>query len=293
MKEAYNNNYSVLPFYKDTRATQYPNLSYSYGSKFPLYMGKKSVLPFQIYETEGDKPKYDSRMGDYTDLTFYLYNEGGFVKTIGFRDSNIRVKSGTNGDYWIIANDLNEIIGELPIGQYYIRCVDKKNDFTYYSEWVTIVNDVTPYLKIEWRNLENFETDSATIIYENGWKNTLFLPTELGKPEYQFEEEGENRDGHFFPTKQVSYKTYKASFEAPEFLLDAMRLIRLADIVKVTTQDGNEIYADTFLVTPNWQEQGDLAIVSMEVTTDTAAKKCGKAVTTMTPITLNLIEDEE
>ena len=52
-----------------------------------------------------------------------------------------------------------------------------------------------------------------------------------------------------------------------------MRLIRLSDYVKITDRWGHVYRADTFLMTPQWQTQGDLASVEVEFTANTIAKK--------------------
>ena len=95
-------------------------------------------------------------------------------------------------------------------------------------------------------------------------------------PDYEFEEEGEERDGYFFPEKQISEKTYKFSFLAPEYLCDVMRLIRLSDIVQVTDKYGHLYNVDSFLIEPKWQQQGNLANVECEFQTDTVVKKIGR-----------------
>ena len=107
----------------------------------------------------------------------------------------------------------------------------------------------------------------------------MYLCTELGKPEYQFEEEGENRDGYFFPEKQISEKTYRAMCLAPEYLCDVMRFIRMADYVVITDKYGRSYDCDTFLITPKWQTQGDLASVEIEFETATVVKKIGRGYT--------------
>jgi hypothetical protein len=126
--------------------------------------------------------------------------------------------------------------------------------------------------------MQDFYSDAGIICYTQGqFKNVLYLACELGKPDYQFEEEGETRDGYFFAEKQLSEKTYKFFFMACEYLLDAMRLIRMADAVKITDKYGRVYNCDTFLITPKWEEQGDIASVTAEFETATIAKKIGKS----------------
>jgi hypothetical protein len=164
---------------------------------------------------------------------------------------------------------------DTPDGIYYARMTDGVN--VWYSEMFTIVGDLSGYLKIEWYDVENFVFDAGQIVYQNPkFHNVLYLCTELGKPEYPFEEEGETRDGYFFPEKQISEKTYRCMALAPEYLCDVMRFIRMSDKVFVTDKYGRQYDCDTFLITPKWQTQGDLASVEIEFETASVAKKIGR-----------------
>ena len=166
------------------------------------------------------------------------------------------------------------VLDSLANGQYYIWMTD--GVYNWYSEVFTVVNDIQPYLKIEWWDNEDFVMDAGVISYEQpDFHNILYLPSDLAKPQYNFSEEGEDRDGYFFPIKQISEKVYRFSFFAPEYLLDVMRLIRMADYVRVEYH--GQIYdVDTFLITPEWEDNGDIAAVDAEFTTATVAKKIGK-----------------
>jgi hypothetical protein len=164
----------------------------------------------------------------------------------------------------------------MPEGIYYATITDGVE--TWFSDMFTVVNDVSNYLKIEWYDVEDLTFDEGAIVYQSpAFKNVVYLCAEIGKPEYVFEEDGEKRDGYFFPEKQVSEKTYKFTFLAPEYLCDAMRIIRMSDIVKVTAE-GRTYDCDTFLITPKWQTQGDIASVETEFECATVIKKIGKGI---------------
>ena len=161
----------------------------------------------------------------------------------------------------------------LANGQYYAVMTDGTN--TWYSEIFTVINDISPYLKIEWWDVEDFEMDGGVIVYDNPkFKNVLYLKADIAKPEYVFEEEGETRDGYFFPVKQISEKKYRFGFIASEYLLDVMRFIRMADFAQIT-KNGQTWKLDTFLITPEWESNGDVANVTAEFETATVAKKLG------------------
>lgn len=135
-----------------------------------------------------------------------------------------------------------------------------------------------PCMKIEWYDAEDFVFDAGAIAYSDGYKNEMYFDAEIGMPEYEFEEEVAERNGYQFPISQISYKKYKFSILVPEEVCDVMRFIRLSDYVKITTSEGT-YDATSFLMTPTWQEQGYLAEVACEFTTDTVAKKIGKGIT--------------
>ena len=135
-----------------------------------------------------------------------------------------------------------------------------------------------PCMKIEWYDVEDFLFDAGAIAYSDGYKNEMFFDAEIGMPEYEFEDEVAERNGYQFPISQISYKKYKFTILVPEEVCDVMRFIRLSDHIRISTK--NDTYeATSFLMTPTWAEQGYLAEVACEFTTDTVAKKIGKGVT--------------
>ena len=228
------------------------------GTENDFVVTSKYIQPIQSVEL------YDKNGSFVENITQYMQDIG--LQVVGFE------KLG----YDIIVYPAN-----LPMptkmfdGIYYLSLSDGVQ--IWYSEMFTIVQDVKPCLKIEWWDIENFVFDSGQIVYQKpAFKNRLYLNVELGKPDYQFNEEGDNRDGYFFPEKQISEKTYKFTTLAPEYLCDVMRFIRMADYVIVTDKYGRIYNVDTFLITPKWQTQGDLASVEVEFETNTVAKKIGK-----------------
>lgn len=205
-------------------------------------------------------------------------------------DSNVLPKLTTTGLTFKASSALGYKVavypGVLPAftqldnGRYYLRITINYVD--YYSEIFTVVNDIAPYLKIEWWDNEDFVMDAGAIVYKypsgqqlQQFRNVLYLQADIAKPEYVFEEEGENRDGYFFPTKQISEKKYRFSFLASEYLLDVMRFIRMADYAYIE-KNGQRYGLDTFLITPEWEDNGDVASVAAEFETATVAKKIGQ-----------------
>jgi hypothetical protein len=265
---------SVLPFYKDI-ALQNHRRSYAYGDVYPLYTPSGQILPFQFLTPH-----------DATNQVGYAYLkkiDGTMVADIlqPLTDGGLRVTQYASDGYDIISYPSIMPLGiNMLEGQYYIELVSIVG--RYYSEVFTVVGDISPYLKIEWRMREDLISYGWRIQYNSGlyaFRNVVYLATELGKPDYEFEETGESRDGWFFPEKMISEKSYKFQFMAPEYLCDAMRFVRMADEIKVTDKYGRTYLCDQFLMTPKWQEQGNLASVEAEFQTDTVAKAIGRALT--------------
>ena len=262
-----NNNLSVLPWYTSIEQ-QNARKWWVYNRVYPLFTPAMYMLPFQILRTH--------RSGT-TISSFRVYTKTGVLVgnyTQAIRDAGITIKPFTSLGYDVIV-----FVGQTPVftqfanGQYYATISDGTQ--TWYSEIFTVVNDIQPYLKITWWDLDDFTMDAGTIVYTNpAFKNVLYLQSDLAKPEYPFEEEGETRDGYFFPTKQVSEKRYRFNFLASEYLLDVMRFIRMADFAEIEYH-GQRFSLDTFLITPEWEDNGDVAAVEAFFDTATVAKKIG------------------
>ena len=269
-----NNNLSVLPWY-DSIERQNARKWWVYNKVYPLFTPAGFMLPFQIMREHRTNEivsfriykRDNSLVGDFTQVL----KETGLkvVNPIGAREIDVIVYSGLLPAFTKFAN-----------GQYYAVMSDGAQ--TWYSEMFTIVNDISGYLKLEWWDVDDFYMDEGVIIYKSPlFRNKLYLCADIAKPEYIFEEDGETRDGYFFPAKQISEKRYHFTFLASEYLLDVMRFVRMADYAQITKNE--QVYKlDTFLITPEWEDNGDVASVDAEFDTATVAKKIGRGFVTTT-----------
>ncbi len=264
-----NNNLSVLPFY-DSIEQQNARKWWVYGRVYPLFTRAGFLPPFQII-TEHTNLTPNNISG----ATIYDANTDQQVAGI---TSEIRAGitkkefSALGYDVWVFPG-IMPVVASMQNGRYYLLLTWGNWQIVKVSEVFTVVNDIQPYLKIEWWDEGDFVMDAGTIVYENPtFRNVLYLQSDLAKPEYPFEEEGETRDGYFFPTKQISEKRYRFIFLASEYLLDVMRFIRMADHAQIEYH-GQTYSLDTFLITPEWENNGDVAVVQAEFDTATVAKK--------------------
>ena len=217
----------------------------------------------------------------YTEQSNYLLylavineNTGAVVKTIYPADlATYGITREYFGNMMILSYPaIIPILNSMENGRYYIRMY--MDEYDLFSDIFTVVNDIQPYLKLEWWDDQDFVMDAGVIAYDGTFKNVLYLDSDIAKPEYVFEEEGESRDGYFYPVKMISEKRYRFNFLAPEYLLDVLRFVRMSDHVRIT-KNGQEYSVDTFLITPEWEANGDVAVVAAEFETATVAKKIG------------------
>ena len=265
-----NNNTSVIPFV-DELEQQSHRRGYAYGAIYPIYVPQGMFVPFQICR--------NTRVNGISYVRLFKA-DGTQVATITseMNDAGLMIKRYQSYGYDTIifpAIVPMQVMNE--IGQYYISISDGVQ--VWYSDIFTVVDKIDDYLKIDWYCEEDMYYRGGVITYtEPKFINTLYLEAQLGKPEYPFTEESEERDGLLFPVKQYTEKTYKFSCLASEAMCDVMRLIRMADYIRVTDGYGNEYQADQFLFTPTWQTQGDLAGVECEFQTATIFKNIGRGV---------------
>jgi len=258
-----NNNISPLPFYDDI-SLQNHRKDYAFGQIYPLVIYKNMLLPFQFCVNNGSSIS-----------EAYLYTaEGKYVANIlpELKENGLALKSYSGFK-------LVKYPGTLPVnaikheGQYYIRLRLNSGKY-FYSDIFTVYNRVDDYLELEYRNSYNFELKNGMIDFSDSFKFKCYLPTQIGKPEYDFEEEATERMGYTFIESQVSKKLYKFTFLAPEYLCDALRIVRLCNDKQITSK-GQVYDLTTFNMKPEWEEQGDLAMVECEFETDTVISNIG------------------
>lgn len=301
-----NNNLSPIPFY-GSLAEQDFRKWYAYGGMYPHRVSSRNLVPFFFtVDEEGvsidkvsvfqvccneevfGKGSYNLSFSD----AFSVHKEEGGDVPIG---SMIAAKCGimeADGYSTIYYSAPNINIG-LEKGAYFMQF-----DLTTDGGPMTVYSDVffvEPYadlnkffVGIKWYDGSDLElSDGGVIPYAHGegkyYGNQIFLDTTIGMPEYSFTEDGEERDGRFFPIKQISEKVYKFKAIVPEYLCDCMRLIRLSDVVTITDQLGHSYKVEHFEMEVEWLDGGHLAEIDCSFETDTVVKKIGKAYGTITP----------
>ena len=257
-----NNNFNILAWY-DSIDQQNHRKSYMYGSIWGLIAPDNSILPFQFVSP--------GSLGNVTSIVVKSLNSNKSIDLTGKLDIQVTNHTDDNNAYSIVMHKGNSTISpKLSEGRHYI--VLKQGTKTWYSEVFTVVSNISCYIKLEYWDNDNLYFKGGHIDYTSGFKFVCYLSTKIGKPSYPFEEELTERDGYKFIEKQTSSKVYNMTFNAPEFMCDALRLVRMCDNINITS-DGKVYRALSFSVNVDWEDYGDVAAVDAEFETDTVVTK--------------------
>lgn len=277
-------NISPLPFYADINEQNHRK-SYAYGQVYPLVSAGDYILPFQfIYENPIANASFSNGYNDDFSTDVTQSNIGG-IKAVRL----VALDSGLATD--ITASMVRQGLsifqsssglyrikypgGRISIqpGYYYLELAFTGVSDILYSDVFLSTPDTSSCIRIDYSNSRDLALPVGSIDFSN-FKFTCYLDTIIGKPEYSYEEEATSRNGYTFIESQVSKKTYRFTALAPEYLCDALRIVRLCNS-KTIFSGGKTFEALTFGMDVKWEEQGDLASIECDFETDTVIFNIG------------------
>lgn len=244
-------------------------LGYAYGGVYSLVCSTSRLLPFQvIVETT------------FPTVTAVLLRDihGASVRNMTSHFSATELKRISYDTYDVLVYlGATAVSPALAEGLYYLEIQTATANL--YSEVFNAVGAVQASEIIEMTYWDNndfiFQHTVGRLVYSDNYRNKIYLPTKLAKPEYKIEEVVEDRDGFKFVEKQIQKKLFKFSFLAPEYLCDVVSIIGMHDNIVINYN--NKIYhVYDILFTPTWTEDGFLANIDAEFTTDAVIKKIGR-----------------
>ena len=261
-------NTTPLAFY--TRLDQQSHrLSYAHGGVYSLICSTSKLLPFQIILEKTFPAITDVILRDINGL-----QERNL--TAFFSSTELLRKSFTEYDLLMYLGTTS-LAPELNEGLYYLEI--QAGAERLYSELFNAVKTVqaSEIVGITYWDNEDFifQHTAGRLAYADNYRNKLYLPTKLAKPDYKIEEVVEDRDGFKFVEKQIQKKLFRFSFLAAEYICDVVSMIGMHDNIIIT--HNNKIYTVyDILFTPTWTTDGFLANVDAEFTTDAVIKKIGR-----------------
>ena len=268
-------NQSVLPFY-NSREYQHRNRLWFATGLVPVVVAPLNFLPkFQIIRR--------ANLGG--SLTFNIKNlNTNTVTDITTQVTGSGLLVDSTYDYEVIIYSATlQIGGSFVMGEYELQVTDGVN--TWYSEFFGMSDNTSDMIRLDFWHLEDFEFDQDDslnpqyIRYLAPFKNTLYANTELTKPDYPYFREVEQKLGRSFDKVHISWKEFKFSIHATEDVVDAIRLIPLHDKKELIFK-GRRFVIDQLLITPTWEEQGDVADIEFVFRTNTVSVTAGRSVLT-------------
>lgn len=260
------NNFSPLAFRKKESKATYEKW-YAFGKNYAIPASANTLTPFQF--TELNIPVFDP---DTIEVEAVNEETGEGIKTGVYVSFDVMPE---HGGVLYVSPGKNSFREALPQGTYRAR-------FTIgYQVYISTPFCVIPgietsskYLLIEYWNDEKivYPDGFITTGTNNDFRYQIYVPATICKPKYEFEEELTKRAGYKFLELQTSTKVYAFTFVAPEFICDAMRLIRLSDYIRIS-HDGEYYNALNFEFDVDWQEQLYLAAVDCQFETDSIIQK--------------------
>lgn len=261
------NNFSPLAFREKSMKATYKKW-YAYGKEFALPFSTTELPPFQFTVT--NLPSFDP-----TTVEVFLVNEATGVRS----GTGIKIKVDTMDEH-------NSVLYVSPGSNVYAKSVEPgvyRAEFaipegeTYVSTPICVTEGIetnTNFVKLEYWNDEKlaYPNGFVTTGTDNDFKFQMYIPTTFFKPKYEFEEEITKRAGYKFLELQTCNKVFGFSFLAPEYICDALRLVRLSDYIRFT-HDGEYYNALNFEYNPDWQDNGYLAAIECQFETDTIIQK--------------------
>ena len=260
------NNFSPLAFRKKESKATYEKW-YAFGKNCAIPASANTLTPFQF--TELNIPVFDPNTFEVE----VINEETGEAKKSGVYVSFDVMPE--HGGVLYVSPGKNSFREALPQGTYRARF--SIGDEVYISTPFCVIPGIetsSKYLLIEYWNDEKIAYPGGFITTgaNNDFKYQMYVPATICKPKYEFEEELTKRAGYKFLELQTSTKVYAFTFVAPEFICDAMRLIRLSDYIRIS-HDGEYYNALNFEFDVDWQEQLYLAAVDCQFETDSIIQK--------------------
>lgn len=261
------NNFSPLAFREKSMKATYKKW-YAYGKEFALPFSTTELPPFQF--TVVNLPSFDP-----TTVEVFLVDEA--TGTRGATGVKIKVDSmDGHGSVLYVSPGSNVYAKSIEPGVYRAEFAIPEGE-TYVSTPICVTDGIetnTNFVKLEYWNDEKlaYPNGFVTTGTDNDFKFQMYIPTTFFKPKYEFEEEITKRAGYKFLELQTCNKVFGFNFLAPEYICDALRLVRLSDYIRFS-HDGEYYNALNFEYNPDWQDNGYLAAIECQFETDTIIQK--------------------
>lgn len=211
-------------------------------------------------------------------IWFRIHNcETGVVDdiTAEIKESGLSLRQYTNYDMIVYPASVKFVGINVGAGTYYATMSDGVT--TWYSETFTMDLKIEHKVEIEYCNKSsifypNGGSPTGEMDYSSGYRNRIYLDTQIGQPRYPNSNEVVERQARRYPKQRVSYKEYTMLAQVPEHVIDTLRLVWLHD--EITIRENGRTYEVVDFDIPNDPEwKGPLAQIEIVFITDVYVTK--------------------
>ena len=265
-------NNSVLQFFSTSAAyevtKQHHNKWYAYGNGHPVKCLERRLPPFQLIGLTETAVNIDLVRVE-TGTSANIFNIPANPTDIpGF--TSIEVETGVWNTYY---DGVGQYTPATPKGEYYLE-VEMTGATFYVSERFCITDDVSDMIKVTWWHEENFTVEGGVIVYDAGFKNSMYINSDLGRPLYPIDRQIVERGGFKYKVHQTRRKVFAFLFVATEGIADFFTTIGLHDHVEITYA-GDLYEVSDFLPSVRWLEIGDVCQIDVLAETGAVTQTTG------------------
>lgn len=263
-------NINPIGFFADTRQLSH-NREAAYGERRPHIVPLGYIPPFQIVRRLTDSNLNTIRLYRRETNTFETI-------TVDMYSTGFQVLTFSGYKIWSYPGTVPLPLSGFNEGVYYMTITDgsgnvlTREDFCWKHQ-----AGMSGFVKMEWFHQRNVTLPFGHINFVAPFKFWHWFDTELGKPTYPVERDVDTRKGVEYVNSIVSWKEQRFVTRGDENFMDALSLVQHMDTVVVTFL-GDEINTFRVIVTPDWQERGDEALIEIEIRSDQIVVTDGDAI---------------
>lgn len=145
------------------------------------------------------------------------------------------------------------------------------------SEPFSFSRDMTDFTEFSFKNdaTDLLIGGDTPISFSKGFYLKMYLPSQIARPDYIFEETVSERYGYKFVEQIMSKKAYRITFPATESMCDTLRIARLCQKRQLVC--GGRTYSIIALeMSVEWLEQGNIASVTLTFEEDNIINTVGE-----------------
>lgn len=274
MNNVFNHLPIAFPFYQDVKSQEIYKENLESNLFYKLITPLDRLLPFQI-EMPVDKP-------NPTKWEILVYDEDGSYVAFNLIPSLPLIKIYTFADRKIAVYDGQQLIKQFKAGitrpldmscGYYYTKITFADGSYYVSDIFYAKPNLADCIKVDfWCS-----KDLKPVIYRDGWKQWLYLPTFVHTASPEVEEES-IKDGYNneIPVYQKMMLKYKFIDVVPDFLKTALVSLQIQDFVYLWISETRQGYADRVWVAVTPDDTGATSEVEVTFEDDILLKtNCG------------------